>query len=53
MGLVSEVFTEKVLDRLDGQMAVGHSRYSTTGATPLRMPSPDCQLQGRPPRPGT
>ena len=32
IGLVSEVFTPKVLDNMpDGKMAIGHVRYSTTG----------------------
>ncbi len=31
MGLVPEVFTESILKRLAGHMAVGHVRYSTTG----------------------
>ena len=32
LGLVSEVFTPEVMDKLgDGQMAVGHVRYGTTG----------------------
>ena len=31
MGLVNEVFTEKILDELNGTMAIGHVRYSTTG----------------------
>lgn len=33
MGLVPEVFNEKVLAKLSGQMAIGHVRYSTTGAS--------------------
>ena len=33
MGLVSQVFNEKVLSRLPGQLAVGHTRYSTTGSS--------------------
>lgn len=33
MGLVSEVFTESILDKLKGQIAVGHVRYSTTGSS--------------------
>ncbi|MGF6376465.1 amidophosphoribosyltransferase [Clostridiales Family XIII bacterium PM5-7] len=34
LGLVSEVFTEDVLSRLpEGNMAVGHVRYGTTGGT--------------------
>lgn len=33
LGLVPEVFTERVLDALgEGSMSVGHTRYSTTGA---------------------
>ncbi len=31
-GLVSEVFSRDILDRLNGTMAVGHVRYATTGA---------------------
>lgn len=31
-GLVAEVFSEEVLDTLKGRAAVGHNRYSTTGA---------------------
>ena len=31
VGLVGEVFTPGVLDRLGGTMAVGHVRYATTG----------------------
>ncbi len=31
MGLVAEVFDEKNLSRLQGHIAVGHVRYSTTG----------------------
>jgi amidophosphoribosyltransferase len=33
MGLVPEVYTESDLDRLSGEMALGHVRYSTTGAS--------------------
>jgi len=33
MGLVSDVFSEDVLDKLTGHMAIGHVRYSTTGAS--------------------
>lgn len=32
VGLVSEVFSRDVLERLNGTMAVGHVRYATTGA---------------------
>ena len=31
MGLVNEVFNEEILSKMDGTMAVGHVRYSTTG----------------------
>jgi amidophosphoribosyltransferase len=33
MGLVSQVFKESVLKELPGQLAVGHTRYSTTGSS--------------------
>ena len=33
MGLVSEVFNENILENLPGHLAVGHVRYSTTGAS--------------------
>lgn len=33
MGLVPEVFPEKILNRLQGQAAIGHNRYSTTGGS--------------------
>ncbi len=45
MGLVSEIFTDDVLSKLPGQMAIGHTRYSTTGdsallnAQPIRVDS--------------
>ncbi len=35
MGLVPEVFSEETLQRLTGHLAVGHVRYSTTGASHL------------------
>lgn len=31
MGLVSDVFNDEILSKLNGTMAVGHVRYSTTG----------------------
>jgi len=31
-GLVADVFTEEALDSLKGRAAIGHNRYSTTGA---------------------
>ncbi len=33
MGLVSQVFNEKTLNKLPGDLAVGHTRYSTTGSS--------------------
>lgn len=33
MGLVSQVFTEASLESLRGHIAIGHTRYSTTGAS--------------------
>ncbi len=40
MGLVSDVFNEKVLAGLKGNMAVGHVRYSTTGSSVLKNSQP-------------
>ena len=45
MGLVSQIFDGKVLHDLVGSMAVGHTRYSTTGSSHLRNAQPltvDC-----------
>ncbi|MEY4518802.1 MAG: hypothetical protein RLZZ499_1401 [Cyanobacteriota bacterium] len=33
MGLVSQVFNEEILGQLPGEIAVGHTRYSTTGSS--------------------
>jgi amidophosphoribosyltransferase len=33
MGLVSQVFTESALESLSGYIAIGHTRYSTTGSS--------------------
>lgn len=33
MGLVPQVFNEKILSQLPGRLAVGHTRYSTTGSS--------------------
>ncbi len=33
MGLVSQVFNETILSKLQGNIAVGHNRYSTTGSS--------------------
>ncbi|MCG8469830.1 MAG: amidophosphoribosyltransferase [Gemmatimonadetes bacterium] len=42
MGLVSDVFNEKILGRLPGRHAIGHVRYSTTGESLLRNAQPFC-----------
>ena len=33
MGLVSQVFDQEVLERMPGELAIGHNRYSTTGSS--------------------
>ena len=44
VGLVNDVFDEKTLESMSGNMAIGHVRYSTTGqpsrenAQPLASP---------------
>jgi amidophosphoribosyltransferase len=40
MGLVSQVFDEDTLSRLSGDLAIGHTRYSTTGSTTLANAQP-------------
>ncbi len=41
MGLISDTFTKKsVIDRLGGQRAIGHTRYSTTGGDEMRNVQP-------------
>jgi len=40
MGLVSQIFNGEVLHDLVGHMAVGHTRYSTTGSSNLRNAQP-------------
>ncbi|HHY84163.1 MAG TPA: amidophosphoribosyltransferase [Verrucomicrobia bacterium] len=45
MGLVPQVFDGEILHGLIGRMAVGHTRYSTTGSSHLRNAQPltvDC-----------
>lgn len=45
MGLVPQIFQNDVLKNLSGSMAVGHTRYSTTGSSHLRNAQPltiDC-----------
>jgi amidophosphoribosyltransferase len=40
MGLVTQVFQEDVLSSLKGNIAIGHTRYSTTGSSVLRNVQP-------------
>ena len=40
MGLVSQAFMPEDLERLTGHIAVGHTRYSTTGSTNLSNSQP-------------
>src|SRR4051795_12920574 len=45
MGLVMDIFSEDVLARLPGSIAIGHNRYSTTGDSALLNAQPirvDC-----------
>jgi amidophosphoribosyltransferase len=50
MGLVSQVFDEDDLSYLPGRFAIGHTRYSTTGASrldnaqPIRVSGPNGEL---------
>jgi len=39
-GLVSDVFNESILNKLKGNIAVGHTRYSTTGSSILKNAQP-------------
>src|SRR5437763_15712484 len=40
MGLVAQVFTPAVMDELKGVVAIGHTRYSTTGASRMANAHP-------------
>jgi amidophosphoribosyltransferase len=40
MGLVAQVFNEEKLRPLHGHMAIGHTRYSTTGSSKLQNAQP-------------
>jgi len=40
LGLVTQVFTPAHLDPLQGDFAIGHNRYSTTGSSSLRNVQP-------------
>jgi amidophosphoribosyltransferase len=40
LGLVGDVFTDAILDKLQGESAIGHVRYSTTGQNLLSNAQP-------------
>jgi len=40
MGLVSEVFNEEEISKLTGNIAIGHTRYSTTGSSNIKNAQP-------------
>jgi amidophosphoribosyltransferase len=40
MGLVSQIFNGAALEHLAGPMAIGHTRYSTTGSSHIRNAQP-------------
>src|SRR2546428_11463565 len=40
MGLVTQVFDETKLSGLEGDLAIGHTRYSTTGSAQWRNAQP-------------
>src|SRR5207302_1961639 len=40
MGLVSQIFNGEALEHLAGPMAIGHTRYSTTGSSHIRNAQP-------------
>jgi len=40
MGLVADIFTEEKLSRIRGSLAIGHTRYSTTGDSALLNAQP-------------
>ncbi len=46
LGLVSQSFRESDLERLEGHIAIGHTRYSTTGSTLLQNAQPMLSRNG-------
>ena len=40
MGLVADLFQEEALSKLEGNAAIGHTRYSTTGSSLLKNAQP-------------
>lgn len=46
LGLVSQVFNEATLATLQGDLAIGHTRYSTTGSTTWENAQPTFKTDG-------
>jgi amidophosphoribosyltransferase len=46
LGLVSQVFDERTLATLQGDLAIGHNRYSTTGSTTWENAQPSFKTDG-------
>jgi amidophosphoribosyltransferase len=46
LGLVSQVFDERTLASLQGDLAIGHTRYSTTGSTTWDNAQPSFKTDG-------
>lgn len=46
MGLVSQVFSERALQSLPGDLAIGHVRYSTTGSSTWENAQPSYKESG-------
>src|SRR5437867_744892 len=47
LGLVSHVFDERTLTTLQGDLCIGHTRYSTTGSTTWDNAQPSFKTNGR------
>ena len=46
LGLVSQVFNERTLSTLQGDLGIGHTRYSTTGSTTWENAQPAFKTDG-------
>jgi amidophosphoribosyltransferase len=46
LGLVSQVFSEQTLSSLQGDLCIGHTRYSTTGSTTWDNAQPTFKTKG-------
>jgi len=46
LGLVSQVFNESTLATLQGDLGIGHTRYSTTGSTTWENSQPSFKTEG-------